>query len=564
VERPSAATLVEVFQSHGNCHPESGYIGSCCARSDVPNLPIPRQLQASSPLSHSRNTAEWESLKSPPTTGWPGREGARTIDSPGVARARTRSPTSPVDSARQNTGRPTISKGFHHSVPVFQASLAPESFQVLEPQASSEEPCFHARSLRLYDMDAELYRITRRLVFLPSEDADLAEGREFWMPLADIAVVRRGAIVIISWSDCNHHESYTAVNGITPHSRVYMRMKPNNTLLIHFASPLGARDFTSHISEPRKAKEALRGWSINLSPYPISGAWGFDATGVPRKCSVLVNCTVQPFDCHPASNRGPSRGLLVKGGSDLTMSASRLYWLPPAIDIELGMDKKSDHTDPRPIVSLMDLFVTGYKSNIQRVHNFEKDKVGVFQEVELSKCSVSWRFENLRGDYHLRRNSRAQMLTSLQTDIRSSMASAHGHYGNARQCSASRRWVDSLGRRKAEPTFFFGPTKRAVPPSRSDSTRRIPARANGSQDVVSLIIHTCLQFSTLTIDSSDDVRGFGDLYRLDNHNQTDVLLPGRKLESDIYARCACCNARNRPRPSRHKQNSGHQDRILPS
>jgi hypothetical protein len=370
---------------------------------------------------------------------------------------------------------------------VFQASLTPESFQVLEPQASSEEPCFHARSLRLYDMGTELYRITRRLVFLPSEDADLAEGREFWMPLADTAVVRRGALVIISWSDCNHHESYTAVNGITPHSRVYMRMKPNNTLLIHFASPSDARNFASHISEPRKAKAALRGWSINLSPYAISDAWGFDATGETRKGSALVNYTVQPFDCHLAGHHGPSRGLLVKGGSDLTTSTSRLYWLPPAIDIKLGMDTKSEHTDPRPIVSLMDLLVTGYKSNIQRVHNFEKDKVGVFREVELSKCSVSWRFETPHGDYHLRRNSRAQVLTDLQTDICSSMASVHGHYDNARQCSVSRRWVYSLGRRKAEPTCFSGPTERVVLPSRSDSKRRTPAKVNGSQDVVSFL-----------------------------------------------------------------------------
>jgi hypothetical protein len=413
VERPSAATLVEDFQSHENCHPESGYIGSCCKRSDVPNLPMLRQSQASSPLPNSRKTSGWDSIKSPPTTGQPGLEGVRTLDSINIARARTRSTVSPVDSARQNTGRPTASKGFHLGVLVFQASLTPESFQVLEPPVSSEDPFFHARSLRLYDMDTELYQITRRLVFLPSEDADLAERQEFWMPLADTAVVRRGALVIISWSDCNHHESYTAVNGITPHSRVYMRMKPNNTLLIHFASPSGARDFASHISEPRKAKAALRGWSINLSPYAISDAWGFDATGKTQKGSVLVNYTVRPFDCHLAGHHGPSRGLLVKGGSDLTTSTSRLYWLPPAIDIRLGMDTKSEHKDPRPIVSLMDLFVTGYKSNIQRVHNFEKDKVGVFREVELSKCSVSWRFENPHGDYHLRRNSRAQVLTDL-------------------------------------------------------------------------------------------------------------------------------------------------------
>lgn len=483
---------MEALQFHEIYHPESAYIGSCCARIEVPNLPVPRQLQISSPLPSPRNNPGlpgWQSLNSTLTPGGTRLEGVRTTDSPNLVRIHTRPTNSPVDSTRQNPSRPTTDKGPHHGALIFKASLSPESFEVLEPHASSEEPLFHARSLHLYEMETELYRITRQLVFHPSEDADLAERREFWMPLADTAVVRRGSLVIVSWSDCNHHESYTAVNGITPHSRVYMRMKPNNTLLIHFASPSDARDFASHISQPRKIKAALRGWSINLSPYAISDAWGFDATGGHQKCSVLVNYTVQPFDSHLAGHHGPSRGLLVKGGSDLTTSTSRLYWLPPAIDIKLGMDEKSEHPDPRPIVSLMDLFVTGYKSNIQRVHNFEKDKVGVFREVDLSRCSVSWRFETPNGKYYLHRNSRAQVLTSLQTDICSSMASAHGHYGNARQCSASRRWDYSLGRRKAEPTFFSGPTKRTVPPSRSDSKRPIPAKVSGSQVVVSSFPH---------------------------------------------------------------------------
>jgi hypothetical protein len=401
----------------------------------VPILPRPRQLQAPSPVPDPRNT--WDSINSPPTTGWLGPQGGVSTNiSLNVIGPRPRSTVSPVDRARPrpDTGQSTTIRRPHDGVLVFRASLTPESFQVLEPRAPSEEPFVCARSLLLYDLGTELYQTTRRLVFLPSEDADSAERREFWMPLADTAVARRGAHVIISWSDCNHHESYNAVNGITPHSRVYRRTRPNNTLSIHFESPSDARDFASEISEPRKAKAALKRRPINLSPYAISGAWGFDATtGDIQKCSALVNYTVQPFDCHLNGRHEPSRGLLVKGGDDLTTSTSRLYWLPPAIDIQLGMDKKSENTEPRPVVSLMDLFVADYKSNIQRVHNWEKNKVGVFQEAELSKCSASWRFENVQGKFHFYQTSWAQVLTSLKIHIRSWMASAHGLCDNAPQ-----------------------------------------------------------------------------------------------------------------------------------
>jgi hypothetical protein len=299
-----------------------------------------------------------------------------------------------------NAHRSTVSRGDLEGELVFQAPLTSDSFHVLEPRTPSEQPFFCARSLRLYDLlKTDLYQTTRRLVFLRSEDADIAERQEFWMPLADTAVVRRGGLVIISWSDCNHLESHATMNGITPHSRVYRRMRPNNALLIHFALAEDARVFASHIKEPREAKSSLRGWPINLSPYATSGAWGFNADYNIRKFSVSpeVTYTVQPFDYQTPIGNGPSLGLLVKADNDLTTSTSRMYWLPAAIDIKLGMDYTSDLTESKPSVILMDLFVAGYKSNVLRVHSSERNRIGACQEVGLSTCSVSWRFENAHG-----------------------------------------------------------------------------------------------------------------------------------------------------------------------
>ena len=63
----------------------------------------------------------------------------------------------------------------------------------------------------------------------------------------------------------------------------------------------------------------------------------------------------------------------------------------------------------------MDVFAAGYKSNIRKVHNSGIDNVGVCQEVELSACSVSLRFETPRGKHPLcRRNSWTRELTVLQ------------------------------------------------------------------------------------------------------------------------------------------------------
>jgi len=406
---------------------------------EVPILPELRRHQGSPPVSptHSptHRTSGWVSLHSPASTRR--QEGGVTATNSLLAtRIRTQSTHSRVDSAQQTTGQSTISGGSFEGELVFQAPLTSDSFQVLEPRTPLVDALFSARSLRLYDvLETDFYRTTRRLVFLRSEGADIAERQEFWMPLADTAVVRRGGLVILSWSDCNHHESHPTVNGITPHSRVYKRMRPNNALLIHLATAADARVFASHIKEPRNAKAAPRGWPINLSPYATSGAWGFTADYNIQMCSVSPEATytVQPFDDQTAGSHGPSRGLLVKADNDLTPSTSRMYWLPLAIDIKLGMDYTSDPTEKKPSVVLMDLSVASYKSNISRVHNSEKDKVGVCQGVELSTCSVSWRFENAHGKIQLYRTNRARMLTSLKTDICFWMASARGLCGNARQ-----------------------------------------------------------------------------------------------------------------------------------
>jgi serine/threonine protein kinase len=399
--RPSAATLVEAAQSHQDAHPEFGHIGSCCAESEIPALPEPRQSQSSPPVSPRHRTSRWVSVNSTPTTGWRGPdEGITTADPLHATRVRTESTHSRVDSARLNAGQSKISEGPLEGELVFQAPLTSDSFQILEPRRHLEEALLCARSLRLYDLlKTDLYQTTRRLVFLRSEDADIAERQEFWMPLADTAVVRRGGLVIISWSDCNHLESHATMNGITPHSRVYRRMRPNNALLIHFALAEDARLFASHIKEPREAKSSLRGWPINLSPYATSGAWGFNADYNIRKFSVSpeVTYTVQPFDYQTPIGNGPSLGLLVKADNDLTTSTSRMYWLPAAIDIKLGMDYTSDLTESKPSVILMDLFVAGYKSNVLRVHSSERNRIGACQEVGLSTCSVSWRFENAHG-----------------------------------------------------------------------------------------------------------------------------------------------------------------------
>lgn len=339
--------------------------------------------------------------------GLPGLRGTLMTNSLPIARIptqSTRSTHSRVDSARQNIGRPTGSGG-SYGTPIFQATLASESFKILEPSAISGEFFSHTRLLHLYELArTDLYRTTRRLVFLLGEDYDHIAEQEFWMPLCDTAVVRRGARVIISWSDCNHYVKHETVNGITPHSRVYRRKEPNNTLLIHFATEASAHDFATQISEPRISETDLIRWRVNLSPYATSGGWGFDAAGNVQKYSVSPEATytVQAFDCHPVGNHQLSRGLLVKAHDDSITSTSRIYWLPPSIDIKLELTSTSYPTASKPSVSLMDVFAAGYKSNIRRVHNSEKDKVGACQEVELSACSVSWRFETPDGRCHLR------------------------------------------------------------------------------------------------------------------------------------------------------------------
>ena len=296
---------------------------------------------------------------------------------------------------------------------IFEAPLTPASFRILESSTFSEEPLSCTRLLRLYELVAtDLHRTTRRLAFLLGEHHGLDEEKEFWMPLCDIAVVRREARVIISWSDCNHRVSHETVNGITPHSRVYRRQEPNNTLLINFATEADARDFAIQISEPRIPKKDLIPWPVSLSPYATSGAWGFDTTGFFQKYSVSpeVMYTVQAFDYRLIKTNELSRGLLVRARDDLIASTSRIYWLPPAIDIRLELGSGF-----KPSVSLMDVFAAGYKSNIRKVHNSGIDNVGVCQEVELSACSVSLRFETPRGKHPLcRRNSWTRELTVLQ------------------------------------------------------------------------------------------------------------------------------------------------------
>jgi len=375
--------------------------------SEVPLLPQPREFQPSPPVS-PKQVADWYSVNSTPTTGWNGpREGTTTTNPTPVIKAPTPSTHSRTDSAWQNTGQPTGSGEPQVGELLFQAPLASESFQILEPRQASGDLFSCTRELRLYELlETDLYRTTRRLKFLPGEDANPADRLEFWLPLADTAVVRRGADVIISWSDCNQLESYATVNGSTPYSRVYRRMKPNNTLLIHFETAADARNFACQISEPRKAKASPRGWSVNLSPYATFGTWGFDNNGNAQKYNVSpeVMYTVQGFDGLAGSD-GPSRGLLVKADNDLTASTSRIYWLPPAIDIKLGLEYTSDHAESKPSVSLMDLSVAGYKSNVQRVHVSNSSKPGVCQEVELSPCSVSWRFENIHGKCHIPQTS---------------------------------------------------------------------------------------------------------------------------------------------------------------
>jgi hypothetical protein len=445
---------------------------------------MPHQLQVPSPLPNPRNTSEWESI---PTTKWPGLEkGAETATLLPAKRVQTQSTYSRADPTQLNASQQTTDEGPLGGELVFQAPLTSESFQVLEPLPYSEEPLFCPRLLRLYDLPGtDLYQTTRRLVFLRSagEDASSAGRQEFWMPLADIAVVRRGGSVIISWSDCNHHESHAAVNGMTLHSRVYMRMKPNNTLLIHFATPSGARDFATQISEPRIPKTDLITWPVNLYPYATSSAWAFDTAGNYHKYSVSpeVMYTVQAFDCHAVKPNEPSRGLLVRARDDLTTSTSRIYWLPRTIDIVLALDSGS-----KPSVSLMDVLAAGYQSNIRRVHNSGIDQVGVCQDVELSACSVSLRFETPHGEYHHRRDIWAQVLIVLQRGTTFSMALPSGLCDNVRRSSVFGRCVNLLARKNtAKQTFCSGGTKRAMPSLHSDLKEGLPAQENGSQDIVS-------------------------------------------------------------------------------
>ena len=428
-----AATLVAAAQSHEGARQGLCHIGSCCATSKVPILPEPRRAQASPLAPPTHGTSGWVSYNSPAATRLQQLEGGTAITNPFPAtRIRTQSTHSRADSAQQNTGHSFGSGGSHGATLIFQAPLTSESFKIIEPRVSSEESLSCTRLLRLYELVAtDLYRTTRRLVFLCSEDDGPAERREFWMPFADTAVVRRGAQVIISWSDCNHLEALRTVDGATPYSRVYKRLKPNNALLIHFEDMVDARNFSSHISTPRKANPGPRGWSASLSPDNISDAWGFDtATGeVPRDgvCPGAVSYTVQGIDCYTAGINKPPRGLLVSADDDSITSTSRIYWLPPAIDIKLGPD-----TESKPSVEITELSVAIYKSDVQAVSNSKKDKAGVFQKVELSPCSVSWRFQSSSGKYYLP-HSQGEILMLLQTYRNSWMASAHGPCDNARQ-----------------------------------------------------------------------------------------------------------------------------------
>jgi hypothetical protein len=395
--RPLAATLVAAAQSHEGARPGLCHIGNCCATSEVPILPEPRRAQASPLAPPARGTSGWVSFNSPATTRSQQLEGGTSFTNPFPATIiRTQSIHSRTDSAQPNTGHSSGSGGSHGATLIFQAPLTSESFKTIEPRVSSEESLSCTRLLRLYELVAtDLYRTTRRLVFLCNEDDGPAERREFWMPFADTAVVRRETRVIISWSDCNQLESLRTVDGVTPYSRVYKRLKPNNALLIHFEDTVDARNFASHISTPRKANPGPRGWSASLSQDATSDAWGFDATGEIKRdtvCTGAVYYTVQGIDCYTAGINIQPRGLLVSADNDLTTSTSRIYWLPSAIDIKLGPD-----TESKPSVEVTELSVAIYKSDVQAVSKSEKGKAGSFLKVELSPCTVSWRFQSFSG-----------------------------------------------------------------------------------------------------------------------------------------------------------------------
>ena len=294
-------------QSHESTHPGFGHIGSCCAAAKVPILPEPRRSQTSPPVSPKT----WVSLHSPEDTISQELKRGTVINLFPTATNCTQSTHSRADSAQQNTVQLTDGRGSYEGTRIFQAPLTSESFRILEPGASSEEPLSCTRLLRLYErVETDLYRTIRRLVFLLGERHDLIEEKLFWMPLCDIAVVRSEARVIISWSDCNHRVSHETVNGMTPHSRVYKRKEPNNTLLINFVTEVDARNFAVQISEPCIPKTDLIPWPVSLSPYATSGAWGFDTTGFFQKYSVSpeVMYTVQAFDYRLIKTNELSRG----------------------------------------------------------------------------------------------------------------------------------------------------------------------------------------------------------------------------------------------------------------
>lgn len=386
-----AAKLTEDIQSSAREYPESHHIGSCCADSDVPKL-----LESPQPEKHLPKV--WESEHSPVQTDIPV-EIASHDDDAAIPVIHTESSKSSIDLVQESSDPGAL---------VFKAPLTGVSLEVLQGQPSSGDPNASVQALRLFELrETYLYRWTRRLVFLPSVESSLSEGLDFWIPLADIAIVRKGARILISWSDCNHEQPHEPVDGRTLHSRVYKRMEPNNTLLIHFTTEDDASAFSTKISKPCDMALWLRDPAIALCWYATEGAWDFvdgsdsakESNDTARKLSrpPKVPHTVQSFDFPAIDSRTKVRGLLVNGYNDAAMSTSRVYWLPPAIDIKLAQDYPNGPEVPKPSVKLTCLLAANYKSNVQKVSFSEKDKTGVCAAVELSRCQVSWCFENSHG-----------------------------------------------------------------------------------------------------------------------------------------------------------------------
>lgn len=291
----------------------------------------------------------------------------------------------------------------HPGTLVSTIHLSQQSMQILQGREPATETTSRFASLRLYELrDADILMSTRQLAFLRTDQPSLSDAVTFWLPLADTSVQQNDEHVLLSWPDCDHHVEDFA-NGKTLHSRVYKRNAPNNALLIHCVSSEEAHDFACKLHAPCEEQLTFQNDPIKLSSDPVDSQWTLTDSGEATEDTAQTEAShsVQFFGYPTLKQPAKSRGLLVRGCNDSTSSTSRLYWMPAAIDVTLGLHGTGGSGQPKPCVILDGLLFANYMSGVRNVHHSRKHDEGTCQAVEPAVCRVTWCFDFNDGKQYL-------------------------------------------------------------------------------------------------------------------------------------------------------------------